>query len=88
MNELKKQILQSMQTTSHEIKYHKQFIESAVRRHRETTKGDIWAEMTTWYDLINDLEYATREIRKSLLRYHDLHDVLKMIDNQTIKEAK
>ena len=88
MNELKKDIMQSMQTTSHEIKYHKQFIESAVRRYREKTKGDIWAEMLDWYDLINDLEYATREIRKSLLRYHDMHDVLKMIDSQTGKEAK
>lgn len=88
MNELKKAVMQSMQMQSHEIKYHKQFIESAVRRAREETKGDVWAEMTAWYDLINDLEFATREIRKSLLRYHDLHDVLKMIDNQTIKEAK
>ena len=77
-----------MQIASHEIKYHKQFIESSVRRYREKTKGDVWAEMIDWYDFIKDLEYACAEIRRQLWRYHDMHDVLKMIDNQTIKEAK
>lgn len=81
IDELKKAIFKSMQSQSYEIKYHKQFIESAVRRYREKTKGDIWAEMIDWYDFIKDLEYAIQEILRQLLSYHQLHDVLGYINN-------
>lgn len=69
-----------MQSQSYEIKYHKQFIESSVRRYREKTKGDIWTEMIEWYDFIQELEQATHEIRKALLSYHQLHDVVEYIN--------
>jgi hypothetical protein len=88
IDDLKKSILQSMQRQSHEIKYHKQFIESSLRRCREKTKGDIWTEMIEWYDLIKDLEFATHEIRRELLCYHQLHDVIDYINNHKEKEAK
>ena len=86
MNELKKSLLQSMQTASHEIKYHKQFIESVVRTYREKTKGDVWAEMLDWYDFLKDLEYACAEIRRQLWMYHDLHDFIKEIDLHGVSE--
>lgn len=82
IDDLKKSILQSMQTQSHEIKYHKQFIESTVRHYREKTKGDIWTEMLDWYDFIKDLEFATQEIRRELLRYHQLHDIKKWLERE------
>lgn len=88
IDKLKQAILQSMQTQSHEIKYHKQFIESSVRQYREKTKGDIWTEMIEWYDFIKDLEYATHEIRKALLSYHQLHDVVEYINRHRAEEGE
>ena len=86
MNELKKSLLHSMQTASHEIKYHKQVIESTVRKYREKTKGDVWTEMLAWYDYIIGLESACVEIRRQLWKYHDLHDIVKEIDLYGKKE--
>ena len=78
----KKTLLQYMLTQTHEIKYHKQVIESAVRSFREKTKGDVWKEMCEWYDFINLLEEATREIRRHLIDYHAFHDAVKLIDEE------
>lgn len=89
IDKLKKDILQAIQTQSHEIKYHKQFIESSIRHYREKTKGDVWAEILDWYELLKDLEFATAEIRKALWRYHDLHDFLVVVrQREQDKEAK
>lgn len=76
IDKLKQDILRSMQTQSHELKYHKQFIESSVRLYREKTKGDVWTEMLNWYEFLKDLEFCTAEIRRALGKYHDLHDFL------------
>lgn len=89
IDKLKQDILRSMQTQSHELKYHKQFIESSVRQYREKTKGDVWTEMLDWYDFLKDLEFATAEIRRALWKYHDLHDFLVAIhQREHDKEAE
>lgn len=88
MNELKQVALQSMQTTSHEIKYQKQVIESIVRAYREKTKGDVWTEMLEWWDFIRELESSIHDIRDNLIRYHDMHRVVKFINEHEGKDLQ
>ena len=88
MNELKQVALQSMQTTSHEIKYQKQSIESTVRAYREKTKGDVWTEMLEWWDFIRELESSIHDIRDNLIRYHDMHRVVQFINEHEGKDLQ
>ena len=84
----KKTCIQYMRTEAYNIKYQKEVIERAVRTFRDKTKGDIWTEMTAWYDFINLIEEATREIRRRLIDYHALHDAVRLIDAESNGEVK
>ena len=79
----KKTLVQYMRTEAYNLKYNKEVIERAVRTFRDKTKGDIWTEMTAWYDFINLIEEATREIRRHLIDYHAFHDAVRLIDAES-----
>lgn len=79
----KETLIQYMRTEAYNLKYNKEVIERAVRTFRDKTKGDIWTEMTAWYDFINLIEEATREIRRRLIDYHAFHDAVKLIDAES-----
>ena len=89
IDKLKQDILQSMQTQSHTIKYNKQLIELAVRNYRDKTSGDIWSELIEWYDFMRELTTNISEIKQALIAYRELHSVLELIHkNEISKEAK
>ena len=84
IDKLKQDILQSMQTQSHTIKYNKQLIESAVRNYRDKTSGDIWSELIEWYDFMRELTTNISEIKQALIAYRELHNVLELIHKNEI----
>lgn len=84
----KKTLIQYMRTQAYNIKCNKEIIESAVRTFRDKTKGDVWKEMCEWYDFINLLEQATREIRRHLIDYHACHDAVELIDTDSNGSVK